>query len=152
MLYFYRQMILPKMKCFLLVILISSFSILSWGQGSLKVTIEEIKTADGQVVIALYDSKKSFPGDSPVKWESVTAKKGEVTVQFDDLPPGVYALSVYHDENNNEKLDKNILGIPKESFGFSNNAMGTFGAPSFDDAKVALKDNAMEIVISLKSM
>ena len=60
------------------------------------------------------------------------------TVSFDQLESGTYAIAVFHDKNNNGLLDKNMLGIPTERYGFSNNARETFSAPSFKSAAVEL--------------
>ncbi len=60
---------------------------------------------------------------------------------FDNLPVGTYAIAIFHDSNNNKKLDKNWVGIPKEGYGFSNNVFGTFGPPSFQEASFKVKAN-----------
>ena len=57
------------------------------------------------------------------------------------MPLGSYAISTYHDENDNDKLDKNIVGIPKEAYGFSNDATGFMGPPKWEDAKFDLKED-----------
>ena len=56
-------------------------------------------------------------------------------MSFPGIAPGTYAVSVYHDENSNDKLDTNFLGIPREGVGASNNAHGHMGPPKFDSAK-----------------
>ncbi len=58
------------------------------------------------------------------------------TVVFEQLTPGTYAVAVFHDKNNNGILDKNMLGMPIERYGFSNNIRETFSAPSFKSASV----------------
>jgi len=60
------------------------------------------------------------------------------TISFESLDPGIYAVAVFHDKNNNGLLDKNMLGIPIERYGFSNNARETFSAPSFKNAAIDL--------------
>ncbi len=60
---------------------------------------------------------------------------------FSGIPNGDYTIAVFHDINNNGKLDKNFLGIPKEGYAFSKNAMGTFGPPNFDKAQFKLDSN-----------
>ena len=64
------------------------------------------------------------------------------------LPVGVYAVSFYIDSNNNQKLDFNFFGVPIEQYGFSNNAMGFFGSPSFDEASFRIDK---EIKITIKA-
>ena len=85
------------------------------------------------------------------RWQSKgsKAKVGEVELVFEKVPPGTYAISVFHDANENGKLDSNFAGIPKEGFGFSNNAMGMFGPPSFGEAKFAF-EGEKKIEITLK--
>lgn len=66
---------------------------------------------------------------------------------FKDIPYGDYPIKLYHDENGNKKLDKNFVGIPREPYGFSNNARGTLSAPEFAKARFALDaaNKAIEI-------
>ena len=66
-----------------------------------------------------------------------------------DLAPGKYAISIIHDENNNDKLDTNFIGIPKEGFGFSNNPRIMFGPPSFEKASFEI-NQAHVILIEMK--
>lgn len=103
----------------------------------------------GTVMVALYK-----PGD---KWLGRTAlasmapaKGGAVSVVFKDLPEGEYAASIYVDENNNNKLDTNPIGIPVEPYAFSNDASGNFGPPSFEQAKFAVGKDAKTIVINIR--
>ena len=60
-----------------------------------------------------------------------------------------YSVSAFLDENDNAKLDKNFLGVPKESYGFSKNVKGSFGPPSYDQTKITLenKDELISILI-----
>ena len=89
----------------------------------------------------------------PNQWRSGTitwTRNGNKTasISFDQLPPGTYAVAVFHDKNNNGILDKNMLGIPLERYGFSNNARETFSAPSFNSASIDLSsDKAIGIYI-----
>jgi uncharacterized protein (DUF2141 family) len=72
------------------------------------------------------------------------------TVTFSDLAPGTYAFAVIHDENENHKLDRNFLGIPKEGFGFANNPHVMLTAPSFDAASVKVGCPVTEISVTLQ--
>ena len=72
----------------------------------------------------------------------VKVSKSEEVITFSDLPDGEYAIKLFHDENDNKKLDFNMLGIPKESYGFSNN-VGQFGQPDYKEAKFTVKENTM---------
>ena len=68
---------------------------------------------------------------------------------FKDIPVGIYAVSVFHDENDNGKLDTNSFGIPNEQFGCSNNAKGFMGPSKWKNAKFELKDKDQNLIIKL---
>ncbi|RKX74450.1 MAG: hypothetical protein DRP60_10265, partial [Spirochaetes bacterium] len=72
-----------------------------------------------------------------------------VSYIFKNLPQGLFAVAVYHDQNENEELDKGLFGIPKEGYAFSNNVFGSFGPPKFDEASFLL-NGKKEIVINMK--
>ena len=107
---------------------------------TLTVKMTGFKTDQGMAAVALYDKPDNFP----IKPEKATATlrvpvaKGTAKAEFKNLPPGTYAISVYHDVNNNNKMDANFIGVPKEQTGASNNAKGKMGPPAFKDAKFAL--------------
>jgi uncharacterized protein (DUF2141 family) len=109
-------------------------------QQTLTVQIVNVKNNKGQIAAAIYNSEKDFM-KTRYQGKATKAMKGSVEIVFENLPAGYYGLSVMHDANGNDKLDTNILGIPKEGFGFSNNVMGTFGPPSFEKAKVEVGSN-----------
>ncbi len=117
-------------------------------ENTLTVKITNIKTSEGEIAVALYNAEKKFMKSS-YKTKTGKAVAGTVEIIFENIPQGQYALSVMHDENKNLKLDTNLLGIPKEGFGFSNNAMGNFGPPSFEKAKIEIT-GSKEISIKLK--
>lgn len=112
------------------------------------VTVHEIKNNQGSIRVAIYDSAKTFM-KTIWKGKKTHAKVGAVEVSFENVVPGTYAIGVFHDANDNGKFDSNLLGIPKEGFGFSNDAMGTFGPPSFHEAKFDW-DGQKTISIKLK--
>lgn len=69
---------------------------------------------------------------------------------FRSVPKGSYALSAFHDQNANGKLDTNFIGLPIEDYGASRNARGTFGPPSFDDAKFSYGGGRQRLEAELK--
>ena len=83
-----------------------------------------------------------------IKSARVPAQADKVTFTFEDLPEGEYAISVLHDVNDDGKMNSNAVGMPIEPFGFSNNAMGNFGPPSFEQAK--FKVTAEKKTVSIK--
>jgi len=109
----------------------------AFAQTKLTVTIDKIKNDKGSIRIGIFDSEDGFL-KKPVDGKAVKVEGNHVTVVFDKLKPGTYAVSVIHDENDNKELDTKTFGIPKEGVGFSNNVMGKFGPPSFQDASIKL--------------
>lgn len=108
------------------------------GFGRIKVELLGVRSEKGDLRIALFDSKRGFPGKfERASARGVVAALSRVYV-FEQVPYGSYAISVTHDENRNGKLDANFLGIPKEGVGASNNPKARFGPPSFDDARFEL--------------
>jgi uncharacterized protein (DUF2141 family) len=109
--------------------------------GRITVEISGIKKIAGQMIISLYDKPEGFPNTKNTK-ETVYVRVESKTVThvFSNLRPGDYALAVIHDANSNKKLDKYFFGLPKEKYGFSRNAKGFLGPPSFKKAKITLKD------------
>ena len=122
----------------------------------LKIEIENIEQK-GTVYLAIYDNSTSFDQDNKNKnvnknrWvKSIVevVNKNSFTKNV-DLKKGVYAISLFVDSNDNKIIDKNLLGIPTEQYGFSNNASGFLGSPSYKDASFNLVDD-LNIKISLK--
>ena len=117
----------------------------------LKVEIEGVKKITGRIYIALYKNKEDFNNNKPFAYFSADVKNHFITAESPDLTPGVYAVKVFQDLNGNKKLDTSLLGIPKESFGFSNNAMGFFGPPDFQDCSFYIPSEGHSIKIKLKN-
>ena len=80
----------------------------------------------------------------------IKASGDSITVVFENIKPGKYAVSVIHDANKNKELDKNKLGIPKEGFGFSNNVIGLMGPPTFESAQIDLSPAQKDLDIDIK--
>ena len=105
---------------------------------SIEVELTSLRNTRGMVHLCLTRSKQHFPNcerdPAAVKQTIATSLK---KARFADLPAGLYALSVIHDENANRKLDT-FVGIPKEGFGFSRNPVIRFGPPRFDTVSITL--------------
>ncbi len=116
----------------------------------LTVRISGIPAPEGQVIVALYDAAADFPkAGAQLQARIAQATQSELSVVFRGLPSGRYALVAIHDANGNGKLDRNLVGLPTEAFGFSNGAMGVASSPSFDKAAVDLSADAA-IAIGLR--
>jgi len=117
--------IMKKMIVITIFVLFSS--LISFGQIVLTVDIEDLRNSNGKLLLELNNDKEEvIKGFS----EGITDNKCVIVIK--DLQPGKYAFKFFHDENNDEKLNTNFMGIPKEGYGFSNNASGKFGPPSFE--------------------
>jgi uncharacterized protein (DUF2141 family) len=81
---------------------------------------------------------------------SAPAKSGATTVEVRDLPPGVYAVQAYDDRNDNDKVDRNLIGLPTEAVGFSNDAPVSFKGPSFKDAAFTYRGGDQSISLRLR--
>ena len=118
---------------------------------TLLIEISNIKKAKGSIKIAVYDHKDRFLGDELLLGKSIeVTNSGSMIIPLEELPHGTYAISLYHDKNNNDKLDTNFIGIPNEPYGFSNNARGTFGPPKFEKAKFHFNPLLGKIRVKLK--
>ncbi len=114
--------------------------------------ILDIRNSNGVVACALFESPQGFP-DEYLRFATnimvIKIRAKQARCDFEDIPPGRYALAVVHDENMNGKLDTNWTGIPKEGYGFSNNAKALLGAPSFSAASFPYKGQNLELTIRL---
>lgn len=113
----------------------------------LTVEVLGARSEQGLVAGALYASEGTWLKD-PLQGEREPAAARTVLV-YRNLQPGSYALSLFHDENGNGKLDSNIAGIPTERYGFSRDARGRMGPPGFADAAVELRSD-LTITVNLR--
>ena len=119
-------------------------------QNRLEIMVEGVKTSTGIIQVALFTSPENFLKNEEVyRAESSRAHMGTTRVFIDNLPPGSYAVAIFHDLNDNRELDKNWIGIPKEPMGFSNARIKAFGPPSFEECRVDFRGD-MSIVVRLE--
>ena len=105
--------------------------------GEIKLELQGKGLAGNQIRVAVYSANapEQFPSDEKFYRGTVSeATTDHLTVFVPDLPPGKYAVAAYVDNNKNGRQDKNFLGMPKEIYGFSNDARGMFGPPDFSEA------------------
>ncbi len=118
----------------------------------LQVSVDGVRNDQGDIRIAVIGEKgrKDFPDAAGAAVRTIiAARKGRVTAAFHDLPPGKYAIAVFHDENGNGALDSNLFGIPTEGYGFSGKVKGFMGPPSFDGASIDVGTDGMKVLIPL---
>lgn len=117
------------------------------GGGALTVRFSGIEEAGGVVIFSVASSQEMFESEDEAQLIlRVPADGAKARAVYENLAPGEYAVKVFHDANENEKIDMGMMG-PKEKFGFSNNAMGFLGPPDFDDAKFEFDGRELTIDI-----
>lgn len=120
-------------------------------KSSLTVEVTHLRNHEGRVAVALFNSDEAFPEQSKAlhgQLAKISNKRARVT--FRDLKPGIYAVAILHDENGNDEMDFNFLGMPLEGYGFSNNVSGMFGPPSFEAASLKLRTGSFKTAIKTK--
>lgn len=138
-------------KSFLVVLLLSSFSVQKQETYSLTVDVSELRNSKGTVLFALYNREDAFPDEHYKKYfKKLTGEivNGASTVTFKNLLEGKYAVSLLHDENNDGKIKKGII-LPKEGIGFSNfRSIGISNKPTFSKTSFSvLSDKKIKINI-----
>jgi uncharacterized protein (DUF2141 family) len=117
---------------------------------TLLVTVKGLKAGEGNIRVAVFDHahREEFPEGEYVLSAEVPAAKEQVTVTIANVAPGEYAIAVIQDLNENKKLDRNFLKIPKEPYGFS--GAWKKGAASFEQALIDTETDGFEITIELR--
>jgi uncharacterized protein (DUF2141 family) len=137
-----------KNRNFILTIALVLTTLVSFSQDSgakITVTVDNVKNNTGKVAFALH-TKDTFMKGNGIMSAETEIKDGKVTVTFENVQPGEYAIMALHDENENKRMDFRENGMPLESYGMSNNVM-SFGPPIYDDAKFKLEDKDLELNI-----
>lgn len=131
--------------------------------GELRINFEGVRSPKGTILIGLYDSKESFDRaielsnkqgflNDPQRVAGAALRvNGDLKggIAFENIEPGSYAVILLHDEDGNGRLNKDLLGIPTESYGFSNGAHGFLGPPKFKDAAFTVDGSDKTITIVL---
>ena len=129
-------------------------SVAQAGTGTIVVKVENLRNLNqGELTVALYQKVDRVELDlaKAYKIKSVPVNQSKLTVSFEALNHGDYAIAILHDMDKDKKMDTNWLGIPREDLAISNNTKGgPFGGPKWDDAKVSLTGS--ELVITPLSM
>ena len=111
------------------------------GDISLEMEINNLQSNNGPLYIRILDENENpvIVGTSPVINYSAR-------ISFDSISPGKYAIQFFHDENENQKMDFSLIGIPKEKFGSSNNVKPILGPPKFEKMLFNLTENKKVIM------
>jgi uncharacterized protein (DUF2141 family) len=132
----------------LILLLLTSVAHGQAGGSVIEVEINNIDNSKGQILIALFDSESSWL-KKPYQGSFGKILDGKSTVEFRNIGDGTYAISVFHDEDNDGELDTNFFGIPSEAIGSSNDAPARFGPPKWKDAKFEIKGGDVRQIINL---
>jgi uncharacterized protein (DUF2141 family) len=108
---------------------------------ALVININGFRNDKGVAGAAIFRSRDGWPEDSAKAYKlgDTLIKSNHAVLRFDNLPLGRYAVVVIHDENSNKRLDRNLLRVPKEGFGFANNPHVGLTAPSFNAAAIDVR-------------
>jgi len=137
------------MRTFLFLSMMLAASIVG-AQNKLTVVVDGIVNPKGKMVVAVFDSVNYLKQPAYVGMVKIEEGQEEVTVVIENVASGNYALTIFQDENDNNKLDTGAYGAPLEKFGFSNNALVTMsGPPTFQDCMITVEEDT-EINITLK--
>lgn len=112
------------------------------------VEVEGLRNSDGTVASALFKDASTFPNEG---MKNVLAKPDSLHARlvYENVPYGTYALSVLHDENDNQQMERNDFGMPTEGFGFSNNPTINFGPPSFNATKFDVQSDTLTLRVRM---
>ncbi len=129
----------------------SLFSVKAFSQSKVVANISNLKNDKGVCRACLFNSPSSFNGETgePFKCAVVPIKNKTAQVAFSSVPTGTYAMFVFHDTNNNNKMDKNFIGIPKEGYGASKNKLPFANAPTFIENQFTVTENN-SVVLQVK--
>lgn len=118
----------------------------------IKLKFENIRNDKGSILILLFSTADGFPDQysKAIRQYRIPVLQARAGIVIDSLATGNYAISIVHDENNNIKLDKNLIGIPSEGIGFSNNPTVLFSSPNYEKCKFEVNKNQTDVEIKLK--
>lgn len=115
------------------------------------VTIDGLHSAQGNIFVGLYANPSKFlNGNQCDAQRHVRAGTGPVTVVFDNLPPGTYAVGAFHDENANDHLDTNFFGLPVEGYALSNGVRAVMAKPTFQQAAFTVGEQDKPVALHIR--
>ena len=130
-------------------------SVIAFSQSKVVAVISNVRNDKGVCHACIFNNPASFKGESgsPFQCLAVPVKNLVAEAVFTNVPPGTYALFVFHDANTNQKLDKNFMGMPKEGYGASKNKLPFASAPAYNDNKFVVDGKTMvRLPIKLRNL
>ncbi len=135
----------------LLGLLLVSASFRSEPSGVLTIEIDNIQKAEGTIWVGIYNSETNFLIKEKAILEEIKINQaGTQTIDIPGLKYGQYAVAIFHDENNNGEMDRNLLGIPSEPFAFSKTPKSKWRLPRFDEVKFSFSHPRQKLSAHLK--
>ena len=132
-----------------LVLVSSAPALIRAQDGVVEVEVSGVRTGRGHVLVAICTHAEFLKEHCGFKG-STEAQPGTVPVRVAGVPPGTYAVQAWHDENDNGRIDRDLLGIPTEGIGFSRNAPIRLGPPSFEDAAFTVEASGARTALKLR--
>lgn len=118
----------------------------------LTVKMTEIENSEGTLLVSVFSPEDDWLKETYTFHRvEVEMKDGVQSVDFTGLEPGIYAVSIIHDQNNNGELDSGMFHIPTEPYAFSNDAKGRMGPPGFEDCQFEYDGGMMEITVTMRN-
>lgn len=124
-------------------------------QSRVVAVVSNFENNKGLCRACIFSNESSFNGEGGTPVQCVTAgiRDKEASLSFTNIPPGIYAIFLFHDTNNNNRMDKNFLGIPKEGYGASRNRLPFAAAPGFQENKFQVAPNSsVRLHIKLRNL
>ena len=140
----------------ILIVFVSCFFCNSLaGQSLLEVEVTNVRSQKGHLLVSIFNSPDHFPKKALKKWRDIRIKKEKIKnniliFNIDSLPSGKYAIALMDDENDSGEMEYTKLGIPREGFGFSNNAKPILSCPPYKKCQFELKEGKNKITIKTR--
>ncbi len=135
----------------LCIFLLPGFTSAPVSEASIDIKLDNFYPKEGKIILAVFDNQDGFLKEAYNGYCFPVEEVNEGKLKLGKLPKGTYSISIFHDQNNNGKLDKSFLGIPKEPFGFSNNPSISFGPPTFQQTSFEISGD-IEVEIKLRKL
>jgi uncharacterized protein (DUF2141 family) len=145
-------MVIVRALAILAILGLNATQVLADVDADLTVTFQSVRDSGGKLFYNLYNTDATYAKEQNEALSgTIAAQEGADPLVLHHLKPGFYALTVFHDENGNGKLDTNFLGQPKEQFGISNITRTLWSKPKWDEVKFEVKaGEANELSVLLK--
>jgi uncharacterized protein (DUF2141 family) len=131
------------------LLLVATLAALPAQAASLEVIVAGVRNDKGIVLVAVCPEAQ-FLRDTCAYQARVPARRGEVAVRVDGVPPGTYAVQAFHSEDGSGRLQRSFFGVPRDGIGFSRDARFHYGPPSFADAAVRVGAEGGRVRLGLR--